>query len=265
MINNIIRKISIFIKIIKIIKNWYELTNIVFRKKKEELQIVLRNNVKFYTNNHILDILAIIENFGFENQHDYFLHARKLVKPKIIDIGGHIGTFCIYAAKKFPDGIIFSYEPDKKNYEKLLKNIKLNSVENVTAFNFAVGKERGKSLLYSMKDGVFGTIGSTLINNGSDSVEVSCITLDDILKENNIQKCDLLKMDCEGSEYSIIFNTNKAVFDKIRSIAMEYHTISEFKIMDLVKYLEDNNYVVILNPNRNNSKFGFIYANKSMK
>ena len=222
----------------------------------------LRNGTKFYTNNDIMDVVAIIENFDFYNQHDYFMMNKNLSKPKIVDIGAHIGTFSIYAARKYPDGIIYSYEPDKKNYEKLVMNVTLNKIENVIPFNLAVGKINGKTLLYSDEKGSFGTVGSSLIKKQTKSVEVSCITLDDILTINNIDPVDLLKIDCEGGEYDIIFNSNKKTFDKIKSISLEYHNVSNFKGSDIEIFLKEQGYNVKRIPSKKNDRFGFIYANK---
>ena len=44
----------------------------------------------------------------------------------ILEIFANIGAFSIYATKKYPDGLIFSYEPDVKNYQTLLKNLSIN-------------------------------------------------------------------------------------------------------------------------------------------
>lgn len=259
------RYITIIIKIFKLIKNWQELRHLIFRKNRKELRITLRSGVKFFTNNQILDIVAIIENFGNENQHDYFKHVDLLKKPSIIDIGAHVGTFCIYSAKKIPNAQIFSYEPDKKNYEKLVKNLQINDISSVKAFNFAVGKSKGKSFLHPMNEEGFGSVGSTLINNEFEAVEVSCLTLKDILTENKIENCDLLKMDCEGSEFEIILNSDTEILRKIKSIAMEYHESENHNREELSSFLQDQKFMVNVISNKNNSKFGFIYANRTNK
>ena len=50
--------------------------------------------------------------------------------------------------------------------------------------------------------------------------------MDDIIQSNQIEKVDLLKMDCEGSEYDILYNTTSA-FDTIANIRLEHHRSSE--------------------------------------
>jgi FkbM family methyltransferase len=261
----ILRQIFILIKIFKLIKNWQELRFLILQKKKKDLKIILRNNVVFYTNNQILDIIAIIENFGNVNQHDYFKHVNLMEKPCIIDIGAHIGTFSVYSGKRFPNAQIFSYEPDEKNYEKLLKNLQINNILNVTTYNNAIGKSKKKSLLYPMNNNGFGSVGSTLLNNGLKGIEISCLSLKDILINNDIQNCDFLKMDCEGSEFEIILNSDQETLKKIKSITMEYHEINTHNKEELKDFLLHQGYDVIVIPNENNSKFGLIYSNRTNK
>ena len=37
-----------------------------------------------------------------------------------------------------------------------------------------------------------------------NKIQVQSITLDTILNDNKIEKCDILKLDCEGAEYEIL-------------------------------------------------------------
>ena len=43
------------------------------------------------------------------------------------------------------------------------------------------------------------------------------------IKKNKIETCDLLKIDCEGSEYQILPAVSKETFARIKNIAMEFH------------------------------------------
>ena len=47
--------------------------------------------------------------------------------------------------------------------------------------------------------------------------------LSDIFKENDIDNCDLLKLDCEGAEYDILYNTPEEILNKIDQMAIEVH------------------------------------------
>lgn len=261
MLGNFLHRISICVKIIKLVKNWPSLT--IYLSKGDKIPLLeLRNGLKFYTNKNILDVIAVLENFESENSHDYFKLANISKNSKIIDIGANIGAFSIYAATKYPDSEIFSYEPDPKNYQKLNENIKLNDIQNVIAFNKAVGKINGNVILYSDVNGNFGTVGSTLVNKGPKSIEVECTTLENILKSNGIDTCDFLKMDCEGGEYDILLNSNEHIFKFIKTIVLEYHEVPNHKVEELEQFLKDQDFKIMRIPNPRSPKYGFIHAKR---
>jgi FkbM family methyltransferase len=262
MLQDLTHRLHISIKILKLVKNWLQMTVYLSKDDTKTPLLELRNGLKFYTNNNILDVIAVMENFESENNHDYFKMANISSKPTIIDIGAHIGAFSIYAATKYPDAKIFCYEPDPHNYEKLIKNIKANNIDNIIPFNQAVGKVNGKTILYSDINGNFGTVGSTLVSKGPRSLEIECITLENILKSNHIDECDFLKMDCEGGEYDILLNSNKQIFKFIKMIVLEYHVIPNHQVDELEKFLEEQDYKVSRIQNKRNSKYGFIYASR---
>ena len=161
--------------------------------------------------------------------------------------------------------MIYSYEPDFQNYEKIIKNVEQNNIKNVKCFNSAVGKTNGKIHLYSVENGDFGTSSSSTVRKSNRSVEVSCGTLENVFMVNKIDCCDLLKLDCEGAEYQIIFDSPKNIFKKIKSIALEYHDDPKFKGEDLVSYLKENGFYTILSSNKRDDRWGHIYAKNQRK
>ncbi|GAB7140615.1 hypothetical protein RsTz2092_05650 [Deferribacterales bacterium RsTz2092] len=142
----------------------------------------------------------------------------------IIDIGGNVGIVSIYLAKKHPNIKIYAYEPVKRNYENFLKNIKVNNIPDgvIEVFNKAVTQDgRDVHAAISIRNtgasSIYYTMGAT---GGGD---VPSITLDKIFEENNISKCALLKIDCEGAEYEIIYNTKGEHLRKCACILGETH------------------------------------------
>ena len=76
---------------------------------------------------------------------DYSLPGFTIKKNNlVIDIGAHIGTFTVYAAKRAKNGLVFSYEPEKENFELLKQNIILNNLKILKRliWGFAVKKEK---------------------------------------------------------------------------------------------------------------------------
>ena len=126
-------------------------------------------------------------------------------------------------------GRVFCFEPVNDNYELLLENIKLNNITNIIPFNCAVSQNSSKVKIFLNDDQ---SSHSMFIPN-SESIEVPSISIHDIFKENEIKKCDLLKLDCEGAEYDIIKSIKQEFFGFINKIAIE---ISSEVIKNTLKY-----------------------------
>lgn len=171
----------------------------------------------------------------------------------VIDIGANVGMVSILLAKKFPFLKIYSFEPVKSNYDNLVKNIKLNNIEDniIFPFNMAVTKDSRDILILINLLNQGGSALSeytnyyppTLLKNFCHST-----TLNNIVAENKINKVKLLKIDCEGSEYEIFYNTDKKILSNIQNIIGEFHKVKNEDYYKLADYLSDyvNNITVYL-------------------
>lgn len=143
----------------------------------------------------------------------------------IIDIGANVGYFSLFAVSNFSAGRVLAYEPIPVNFAQLQQHGKLNNNNNLLCFPQAVAGAAGEiTLLLDPKDSftTSATVFAQAKTNGS-LLRVSCTTLPDIMDNNNIEKCDLLKMDCEGAEYDIFYNCPSPYLKRIDQIAMEVH------------------------------------------
>jgi hypothetical protein len=100
-----------------------------------------------------------------------------------------------------------------------------------------------------------------------EKVEISCISLKEVFAGNKIDKCDLMKMDCEGAEYEILYNAPKNILQKIKKISMEFHNIDDLKNNDkeLISFLRKSGFKVKLLYKRKDDLFkevGIIYAKR---
>jgi len=167
----------------------------------------------------------------------------------VIDIGANIGAFSIFAVAAARNVKVLSYEPSPAPFKRFLKNIKMNNLEkNIFPFQLAVAKERGeRTLFFDSKGSIGDTITpsqNNLINYKNNPIIVKAITLKDIFEDNNLTHCDFLKMDCEGAEYEILFNTPPEYLQKIENIVVEYHKGSK----EIIKILEDLKFLIQLEP-----------------
>ncbi|HEY6504146.1 MAG TPA: FkbM family methyltransferase [Chitinophagaceae bacterium] len=147
----------------------------------------------------------------------------------IVDIGAHIGCFTLLAAKKVPQGKVYSFEPGAETYQVLEKNVQSNGFHHVKTFQLAVAAKNGKALLYH--DTVTGNWGHSITKKlSAESEEVNCITLPDILRSENIDHVDFIKFNCEGAEFSIILNTSTEMLKRVKCILILYHGYLETNI-----------------------------------
>jgi FkbM family methyltransferase len=144
--------------------------------------------------------------------------------PVIIDIGANVGFFTLYSLTKFNNPRLISFEPIEKNYRQLIKNVPREENKNVHLINKAVSDTEGEIHMMLDSSADF-TTSATIFNHTreQDRVTIKSTTLPKVFENYKLQKVDLLKLDCEGAEYCILYNTPSALFDKINCIALETH------------------------------------------
>ncbi len=81
-------------------------------------------------------------------------------------------------------------------------------------------------------------------------VESESVSLSDVFRENNLEKCDLLKMDCECAEFDILYDCPLEILERIRCMAMEIHSGLGPKrnLKTLATYLRDEGFVTRWRP-----------------
>jgi FkbM family methyltransferase len=253
MIGNLsLKNFPLIFSAIRNITNWptyfldfFNLTN------KKNITYTLRDGTKFFvraktTDRGIVTSVALIDEYKIKNSN---LGKNSV----IIDIGGQIGIFTSFASKYASK--IYTYEPTKENYKLLKKNISINNLgKKVKAYNMAVYDTETRLKIYLSKNN---TGGHSAYGSGKYET-VKTTTLTKIFEDNDIKKCSILKLDAEGSEYSILYSTPKKYFNKIEKIYLEYHDLDNDKKNHkyLIKFLKKMGY------NINYSK-GLMYAVKN--
>jgi FkbM family methyltransferase len=201
----------------------------------------MRSGVTLHTRRNRSDFSHIDEIWAFR-KYDEFGY-RVAPGEVVVDIGGNIGTFSVYAASVCKASRVIAFEPFPENYKMLLKNVEQNKLDMVTCVNEAVAGSRGaRTLQLDSADS-----GSHSLVKGASSgrtVEVQCCTLDDTFERFSLKKIDYLKVDCEGSEYEILENAKR--LDLIGRISIEADVISNRRPEDLEKLLRKRGFDVKL-------------------
>lgn len=237
--NKVIGIYSLFCSIF-VFKNWYSFIKDCLGINKETQQYLLRNGILInLVKREKNDLTTFLLLDIFVNK-DYNNIGDNLT---IVDIGANIGAFSIYSVFNSKNRC-FAYEPELSNFLKLEENIKINNLsENIKAFNLAVSDNCEDKKLYK-----FESIAHSTVRTGEIYDIVHCTDLKSIFENNKIETIDYLKIDTEGAEFDILYNTPEEVYYKIKYICFEYHNYSKrenYNGENLIKFIESKNFKVI--------------------
>jgi FkbM family methyltransferase len=138
----------------------------------------------------------------------------------IVDIGAHIGTFAILAARRVGNGRVIAAEASRESFDLLRINTALNRCENIAYSHVAVSDKEGTVELFH-DVGNWGH--STVKQLSSKSETVAAQPFPAFLESHQVTRCHLLKMNCEGSEFPIILSTPHDVLRRFQRMLVLYH------------------------------------------
>jgi FkbM family methyltransferase len=182
----------------------------------------------------------------------------------VIDIGANIGAFTVLVARANPMARIIAVEPDPQNVAFLSRNLFQNGVTNVSVVPVACGGEKGDGTIYDRGSGALHSLFSNDMqgNISPPLYQTPIVTLEELFDQYSVERCDLLKIDCEGSEYDILFNSSVETLSRISKIALEYHVgFNEHSPAALERFLRKAGFEVECLPMRQDGT-GFLYASQ---
>lgn len=226
-------KLRNFTKLLCNVENWPTFLLNFWSKKRGMQKYTLRNGLQFLIregtdDRYIFNEMAVHHIYtppGFEIGET----------DTILDIGGHIGTFALTAAQQAKKGRVVCCEPHPSNFTLLQKNVALNNLHHIALENKAVSNAKGTLLLYSDTTARSGRHSLIKSPSAVKEYKVETTTLAEIIKKYKIISIDLLKMDCEGAEYNILFNCPSKILASIKKIALEHHALNKEKNVSTLK------------------------------
>ncbi len=182
----------------------------------------------------------------------------------VVDIGGHIGVFSACVSPLATK--VVACEPIAENGELFRRNMEAAGCTNVTLVEAAVSATRQEIDLYvSANDAGHSSLPS-LSDTVAEARRVPAISLEELFRVHNIDRCDLLKIDCEGGEYDILYHTSPELFGRIARIALEFHEATaddpRFTSVALARYLTDAGYRVKRRVPRRRVGYGLLVARR---
>jgi phthiocerol/phenolphthiocerol synthesis type-I polyketide synthase E len=138
----------------------------------------------------------------------------------ILDIGGNVGVFSLFAASVAPQAAIYCFEPAQANFGLLMRNVSTNQGAHIFPYQMAVGGKCGTGFMEVQGASVTHAL-RTAEATGTDKVEV--IDMSRVFELAGVERFDFLKMDVEGAELDILGATSDEQLRRIGAIAMEWH------------------------------------------
>lgn len=131
------------------------------------------------------------------------LSSNEVDRFVVFDVGANIGEFAIAVASKFPNSLIYAFEPDPVAYECLKFNVSaMHLFQNIKTVDKALSNQTGIGSFYVST----ANADSSLIapSNYSSIIKLNCIRGDQFMQQENLENISLLKMDAEGFEPEIL-------------------------------------------------------------
>lgn len=210
------------------------------------LNIIWRISRKFY----MMSRNEVIERQNYVNNLEFILKSSKINNDNkiysFLDIGASKGDWVekVYNFFHLKKVKLFLVEPDINNY-KFLKN-KFSNFSNLKIFKLAASdvskkirsfyisnKPRENSSFYQKKD-------FTNIN------KITCITIDDLIKQNDIKNIFMIKIDAEGEDFRVLKGSyNILKKSKVEIVQFEYNHLwinNKNYLLDVFKLIRNKNY-----------------------
>jgi FkbH-like protein/FkbM family methyltransferase len=199
----------------------------------------------------------------------YLRHGIHLAENAVVmDIGANIGLFSLFIRKECPQASIYAFEPSPVAYQALNANFEAYG-PGLQAFNVGVSDRRGSApLTFYEKSSVFSTFHSSLeedrqaiqavVENmvkgelGGDGEAVDgyvaefmtdrlerkifqcpLVSVSDIIRENGLQRVDLLKVDAEKCELEILRGIEDSHWRMIGQVVVEIHDRSRRTVEEI--------------------------------
>jgi FkbM family methyltransferase len=210
-----------YVRLITNVSNWWKHFAVKFGLNRHDpVVFLLPNHVK-------LEVpLSLYHEFKEIFLEDCYLKGLKEPlpeRPVVVDIGANAGFFCLYVARMRPGARMICAEPIPANLAQLTRNAQINPNVDITVLPFAVYGATGTIELLIEAEGAFTTAATVFPVEGRIPLQVPCMTLADLFENHGMEKIDLLKLDCEGSEYEILYRCPREYLGRVEKIAMEVH------------------------------------------
>ena len=227
-------------------KNWLERIKYfgirnslsLFHNLKKDGCFTLRHfGNDFYLRGNTVDF-AVFNSIFAKGEYDLNIRFRP---EYIIDAGAYTGVSTVYFHHKYPEAKIIAIEPEKSNFDLLVRNTK--PYKNIFCVN---GGVYGEDVSLVISDHAAEKYAFRVERGSSAEESLPGYTIETLMKKFRLPHIDILKMDIEGAEYSVFKHNPGSWLPAVKILATELHEFIHQGVSELVfSVLKDSDFKVI--------------------
>lgn len=189
----------------------------------KELTLRTRSGITIICPNRKGSRVPVYEVFAEDCYRIGDLRQSPWLPRRVLDIGAHIGSFALQVASIAPAASIVCVEPSATAADYLERNICANGLsDRIEVERVAITGTAGPVQFAVETDG--SVLNRPLESEAiSKSIYVEGITFDEIIGTRG--PFDLVKIDCEGSEYEIVGASDPKSWRSVERTVLEYHDV----------------------------------------
>ena len=160
----------------------------------------------------------------------------KTVKPTdcILDIGANVGYYSILGASKATQGKVFAFEPNTLLHPQIEASAALNNFKQIQIVPNAVSNVHLQDLHLYLSDAENKGMSALEIpeNYSGQKKIITCVTIDEWIKTQGIQKVDIIKMDIEGAELNALHGMKNTLlkYKPVLFVEVCNETLNRFQV-----------------------------------
>jgi len=216
------------------------------QNKDVELVINLSNDCRLICNlkDWIPWNIFVHGSYIAEANYQKFMLQKALNCSTIFDIGANIGYYTVQFSKA-TTGDIHAFEPMDYQYSVLIRNLLLNNISNVIPVKQIASDNNELIRIYQNLTGNTGT--SSIYNETERYEDIQSISLDAYCIKLKITEVDLVKIDVEDHESSVLKGMQKLLSQKkvknlFVEICNEHLNKAGTSTAEILKFLDSYGY-----------------------
>lgn len=192
-------------------------------------KIVKLNDNLYYYNGYYLPVNQFDSSVFFTRYGIDKLTTLDSVRNKhIIDAGGYVGDTALLFSSYTDKNIIHVFEASPSNMDIIRETIRLNHLDNIVPVSKALGEKSGTATFSLGERNSCNSLVERPGYNYPDHIEVPVVTLDDYVRENDLE-VGLIKVDIEGGEQLLLRGAVETIRTQHPILLISiYHSANDF-------------------------------------